>query len=57
MATDTTKLAKELLKSFPDPKPNGTFAPPPSKPLPLSSDYTNIYEICGIGTKPPPSAY
>jgi hypothetical protein len=51
MATDLSKLATEMQKGFPKPKPNGTFAPPPSAPKPLP-DIGDIYQIIGINNKP-----
>ena len=58
MTTDLTKLAKETISRMgvPDPKPNGTYAPTPSKPLPVPPT-GDIYQIIGINNKPGKSAY
>lgn len=54
MATDPSKLADQMQKTFPAAQPNGTFAPPPitQKPTPPS-----VPPFCGINGKPSKSAY
>jgi hypothetical protein len=56
--TNLSQLAKQTIARMgvSDPKPNGTFAPTPSKPLPVPPT-GDIYKIIGINNKPSDSAY
>ena len=48
MTTDLSKLAGETQKSFPEPKPNGTFAPPPNR---QSTPAPSVPPHCGITSR------